>query len=102
MPPANHPLHSPPAQLRPTHSTPAPFRPRPPYPPPRPPPPGVVKRIEAALGGALDAPPSIHYVRDVAPNKIMLCVSFKVPAAVAFAGRGAGGEQQAKKQKLDG
>lgn len=47
----------------------------------------VVARVEAALGGKLDEPPLIHLVRDVAPNKVMLCVSFKVPAAVAFHGR---------------
>jgi hypothetical protein len=47
----------------------------------------VVRRVEAALGGQLDAAPQIHTVRDVAPNKLMLCVSFRVPAGVAFAGR---------------
>lgn len=47
----------------------------------------VIKRVESALGGPLDEPPSIHCVRDVAPKKIMLCVSFRVPRGVAFAGR---------------
>eukprot|EP00877_Chromochloris_zofingiensis_P003489 jgi/Chrzof1/13140/Cz07g21120.t1 len=46
----------------------------------------VIARVERALGGCLDKPPSIHHVRDVAPSKIMLCVSFTVPEAVAFAG----------------
>jgi hypothetical protein len=54
----------------------------------------VRKRVEAALGGQLDAPPLIHQVRDVAPNKLMLCVSFRVPAGVAFAGRDGGADTE--------
>jgi hypothetical protein len=39
----------------------------------------------------------------VAPNKIMLCVSFRVPAAVAFAGRlGAVTQQQGEQQQQQG
>jgi tRNA (guanine37-N1)-methyltransferase len=47
----------------------------------------VVAKVEGFLGSRLDAAPSIHVVRDVAPNKLMLCVSFRVPEAVAFMGR---------------
>lgn len=39
------------------------------------------------MGGRLESPPAIHVVRNVSPGKIMLCVSFRVPEAVAFAGR---------------
>jgi hypothetical protein len=53
----------------------------------------VVRKVEQYLGGPLDSPPQIHVVRDVAPNKIMLCVSFRVPHAVAFAGRRLGGSE---------
>lgn len=45
----------------------------------------IIAKAEHYLGGALDEPASIHTVRDVAPNKLMLCVSFRVPEAVAFA-----------------
>lgn len=45
----------------------------------------VQHRVETALGGALDGDMSIHDVRLVAPNKKMLCLTFRIPAAVAFA-----------------
>jgi hypothetical protein len=59
----------------------------------------VIARVEAALGGKLEEPPSIHTVRDVAPNKLMLCVTFRVPQAVAFAGRQLGEQQQQQQQQ---
>lgn len=45
----------------------------------------IIAKAEHYLGGKLDAPPVVHTVRDVAPNKLMLCLSFRVPEAVAFA-----------------
>jgi hypothetical protein len=44
----------------------------------------VISKVEHYLGGKLDKPPAIHLVRDVAPSKLMLCVSFRIPKAVAF------------------
>jgi hypothetical protein len=40
-------------------------------------------------------------VRDVAPKKIMLCVSFRVPRGVAFAGRDAPSSQQQQQQQQE-
>ncbi|DBB06618.1 TPA: hypothetical protein ACH3X1_012140 [Trebouxia sp. C0004] len=45
----------------------------------------VQRRVETALGGTLDGNLSIHDVRLVAPNKKMLCLTFRIPAVVAFA-----------------
>lgn len=62
------------------------------------------RRVEAALGGALDTTPSFHLVRDVAPNKKMYCISFRVPPALAYkeAEKAQQGEQAegGKRQKL--
>ena len=72
----------------------------------------VQSRVEKALGGALDTKMAVHEVRLVAPNKKMLCLSFRVPTAVAFAPRlqeihsssehdtaGKEAEQQSKRQR---
>mmetsp|Transcript_18256 Transcript_18256/g.41688 ORF Transcript_18256/g.41688 Transcript_18256/m.41688 type:complete len:132 (-) Transcript_18256:886-1281(-) len=46
----------------------------------------IWKRIETALGSSLNEDDDnvvIHMVRDVAPNKNMYCVSFRLPTAVS-------------------
>ncbi|KAG0296030.1 tRNA(m(1)G37)methyltransferase, partial [Dissophora globulifera] len=46
----------------------------------------VRERVEAVMGGALEMDSvSLHWVRKVAPNKDMYCISFRLPAAIAFA-----------------
>ncbi|CAM6060653.1 unnamed protein product [Sphagnum tenellum] len=43
----------------------------------------VIERAEAYLKGPIQEP-VVWTVRDVAPNKVMLCLSFELPEAVAF------------------
>ncbi|EFJ46503.1 hypothetical protein VOLCADRAFT_81828 [Volvox carteri f. nagariensis] len=50
----------------------------------------ILAKAEHYLGGPLEPGScSVHTVRDVAPNKLMLCLSFRVPRDVAFLGRAA-------------
>ena len=44
----------------------------------------VQQRAGAALGISLEASSSVHLVRNVAPNKEMLCITFRIPAAVLY------------------
>jgi hypothetical protein len=44
----------------------------------------IIQRSKHHLGGDL-LEPIVHNVRDVAPNKHMYCLSFKISAEVAFA-----------------
>ncbi|XP_045679261.1 tRNA (guanine(37)-N1)-methyltransferase isoform X3 [Phyllostomus hastatus] len=44
----------------------------------------VQQQAEAVLGISLHACSSVHLVRNVAPNKEMLCITFRVPAAVLY------------------
>ncbi|XP_004837495.1 tRNA (guanine(37)-N1)-methyltransferase isoform X1 [Heterocephalus glaber] len=44
----------------------------------------VRQRAGTALGVSLEACSSVHPVRNVAPNKEMLCITFQIPAAVLY------------------
>ncbi|NXY86786.1 TRM5 methyltransferase, partial [Alcedo cyanopectus] len=44
----------------------------------------IQERAEASLGTSLDGRCSTYLVRNVAPNKEMLCISFQVPAEVLY------------------
>lgn len=44
----------------------------------------IQERAEASLGASLDGRCATYLVRNVAPNKEMLCISFQVPADVLY------------------
>ncbi|EDQ90062.1 uncharacterized protein MONBRDRAFT_1458, partial [Monosiga brevicollis MX1] len=44
----------------------------------------VRQRAEHYLGGALEEETTVHNVRNVSPHKEMMCISFRLPRAVAY------------------
>ncbi|KAJ7195552.1 hypothetical protein B0H12DRAFT_1169333 [Mycena haematopus] len=44
----------------------------------------ILRRVEERIGHAVPEDCSLHLVRSVAPNKEMYCISFRLPAKVAF------------------
>ncbi|KAM8834400.1 tRNA (guanine(37)-N(1))-methyltransferase isoform 1-T1 [Synchiropus picturatus] len=61
----------------------------------------VVRRASQSLGFPLDGRCSVHFVRNVAPNKDMMCVSFTLPKEVLFSLDQDESEPAPKKQKCD-
>lgn len=47
----------------------------------------VCQQAGAVLGISLEASSSVHLVRNVAPNKEMLCITFQLPAATLYGNR---------------
>lgn len=63
----------------------------------------TLERAEKAIGGTIESP-EVHVVRDVAPSKLMLCLTFRVPNSVAYApDDGTASESPAaKRARVDG
>ena len=59
------------------------------------------KQVEERLGSSLTSQCTIHCVRDVAPKKVMVCVSFKLPTSVAFADAGPKSDTESKRHRDD-
>ena len=59
------------------------------------------KQVEERLGSSLTSQCTIHCVRDVAPKKVMVCVSFKLPTSVAFADAGPKTDTESKRHRDD-
>ncbi|XP_064179901.1 tRNA (guanine(37)-N1)-methyltransferase isoform X1 [Anguilla rostrata] len=65
----------------------------------------VTERASASLGSPLEGRCSVHLVRNVAPNKEMMCVSFALPKEVLFSNEtaedGSPEEPAPKRQKCE-
>uniref|UniRef100_W5LPT7 tRNA (guanine(37)-N1)-methyltransferase n=1 Tax=Astyanax mexicanus TaxID=7994 RepID=W5LPT7_ASTMX len=62
----------------------------------------VVERAEAALGTSLQGRCTVHMVRNVAPNKEMMCVSFTMPTEVLYSSNNKDfSEPSPKRQKCE-
>uniref|UniRef100_A0A674DTD8 tRNA methyltransferase 5 n=1 Tax=Salmo trutta TaxID=8032 RepID=A0A674DTD8_SALTR len=59
----------------------------------------MVERASASLGLSQEGPCSVHLVRNVAPNKEMMCVTFTIPKEVLFSSKNIHRQVTPKRQK---